>query len=138
MGLDPFDMRLPNGHPGIGAELIIAASSVVGFRRFSRCHSEIVESTINPSAERGSPSFSGHDFKEPAKLGSRFFFVFGGSLAPGAGCAKPPSLSARVAFGGRLFLVSGEATKIMPKAAGHQSCANNDFCFVISRALFSH
>lgn len=73
-----------NGHPGTRAELTIAASSAVSLRCFSIYHSDIVESTIASVGERGFPGFLGYDFKEPAQLGSRLF-MFGGSLAPGAG-----------------------------------------------------
>ena len=85
-----------------------------------------MSTTIALVGERGFPGFFGYDLKEPAELRSRFF-MFGGLLAPGAGWAKPPSLSTQAAFGIRLFLTSGEAKKIIPKAKGHQSCANNDF-----------
>ena len=73
-----------NGHPGTRAELTIAASSAESLRCFSRYHSDMVESTILSVGERDFPFRFGYDFKEPAQLGSRLF-MFGGSLAPGAG-----------------------------------------------------
>ncbi len=76
---DPQD-----GHPGSGDEFTIEASAGVSFRCFSEYHSETVKSISSSAGERRLPSFLGYDFKEPAQLGSRLF-MFGGSLAPGAG-----------------------------------------------------
>jgi len=76
---DPQD-----GHPGSGDAFTIEASAGVSFRCFSEYHSDMVESAILSVGERGFPFRFGYDFKEPAQLGSRLF-MFGGSLAPGAG-----------------------------------------------------
>ena len=87
LGLVHRDKRLIEPYPAGEDDAVLAsieASAGVSFRCFSEYHSETVKSISSSAGEWPLPSFLGYDFKEPAQLGSRLF-MFGGSLAPGAG-----------------------------------------------------